>query len=428
MGRFRAPIDAGGVIRYSTVPEMAASKAVKKKPGHKGKAAASAAAADGVTMLSSAVMSRGAGPAGATGSSSAVKATTRRRSAGGRATIKSVAERAGVSIATVSFVLNERPGQVISAPVKKRVHEAARALNYAPSAAAATLARKQTTNVAIVFYGSDHLISNPFYSFVVQGAIKEAAEREYNILFSFMHDEYESVQNLPKVIREKNAEGVLFMQSVSSALVEDIRQRGLAMVAVDCSPRLEGLETVGVDNHRGARLACAHLLDSGHTDVVMLTATSEIPSLKDRRAGFLEELKSRGRNAPAKKLIVNAERLDFSSGYAAAKALLTERPSVTGIFCANDEMAAGVLRAAREVGRSVPVSLSVIGFDDIIMSLYLDPPLSTISFDKEEMGRRAMARLLQQVKAPVGGTHHQMLPVELVLRGSTGQAKKRRAG
>lgn len=384
---------------------MAASKTVKTKRGHKGR-----------------VLADDSGAAGST------SATSRVRTSSGRATIRSVAERAGVSIATVSFVLNERPGQVISAPVKKRVQEAARALNYAPSAAAATLARKQTTNVAIVFYGNDHLITNPFYSFVVQGAIKEAAEREFNILFSFMHDEYERVQELPKVIREKNAEGVLFMQSVSPALVDDIRAKDLAVVAVDCYPRLEGLDTVGVDNHGGARLACGHLLDAGHKDVVMLTALSDIPSLEDRRAGFVFELKSRGLNAPLKNVIVKAAGFDFSSGYEKAKELLTERPSVSGIFCANDEMAAGVLRAAREVGRSVPGSLSVIGFDDIIMSLYVDPPLSTISFDKEALGRRAMARLIQQVTTGGSGVLHQTLPVELVVRGSTGPLKKRRGG
>jgi LacI family transcriptional regulator len=139
-----------------------------------------------------------------------------------RITIKTVAEAAGVSIATVSFVLNKRPGQVISEPVRKKVLAAARELNYAPSAAAATLARKQTTNVAIVFYQNDHLITNQFYSFVVQGTIKEAAANEYNIMFSFMHDEFKDYSDLSKVIREKNAEGVLFVQQVSTLLIEEL--------------------------------------------------------------------------------------------------------------------------------------------------------------------------------------------------------------
>lgn len=334
-----------------------------------------------------------------------------------------------MSIATVSFVLNERPGQAISEPVRRRVHEAARFLNYAPSAAAATLARKQTANVAIVFYGNAHLITNPFYSFVVQGAIKEAAEREFNILFSFMPDRYTGEKDLPKVIREKNAEGVLFMQSVSPALVDDIREKGLALVAVDCYPRLEGLDTVGVDNRGGARLACAHLLDLGHKEVAMLTAPSDIPSLDEREAGFVQELGARGLPFGRKKAVVKAEKLDFWSGYAKAREVLEQRSAITGLFCANDEMAAGVLRAAREIGRAVPESLSVIGFDDILMSLYLDPPLSTISFDKEAMGRRAMAHLIEQVTkgAPARLQHeviHQTVPVELVVRGSTGPFKE----
>jgi len=99
-------------------------------------------------------------------------------------TIKDVASRAGVSIATVSFVLNKHPGEVISEGVKKKVWAAARALDYHPSATAAGLARKRTRNVAIIFYKDEETISNQFYSFVIQGAIKEAIEKHYNLLFS----------------------------------------------------------------------------------------------------------------------------------------------------------------------------------------------------------------------------------------------------
>lgn len=345
------------------------------------------------------------------------------RSSGGRITIRNVADEAGVSIATVSFVLNNRPGQVISEPVKKRVLAAAQKLNYAPSAAAATLARKQTANVAIIFYRNDLLITNPFYSFVVQGAIKQAAASEYNILFSFMHDEYMDQSDLPKVIREKNAEGVLFMQAVSPELIRELQAREVAVVAVDCHPRLEDLDTVYVDNEGGARAACRHLLELGHEEIVMLTAPSEVPSLVDRRRGFLAELFDAGFAASDVQSIAEAERIDFLSGYLKSLELFKERPSVTGVFCANDEMAAGALRAAHESGRRIPEDLSVVGFDDILMSQCVNPPLSTIGFDKEEMGKRAMKRLLDLVTKRDDDVLHEELDVELVLRASTGPRK-----
>jgi LacI family transcriptional regulator len=335
-------------------------------------------------------------------------------------TIRHVADEAGVSIATVSFVLNNRPGQVISEPVKKRVLAAAQKLNYAPSAAAATLARKQTANVAIIFYRNDLLITNPFYSFVVQGAIKQAAASEYNILFSFMHDEYESQSDLPKVIREKNAEGVLFMNAVSPELVRELQAREVAVVAVDCHPRLDDLDTVYVDNEGGARAACRHLLDLGHEEIVMLTAPSKVPSLEDRRRGFLSELREAGLFASESLSIIEAARFDFFSGHQKCLELFQERPTVTGVFCANDEMAAGALRAAHESGRRIPEDLSVVGFDDILMSQCVNPPLSTIGFDKEEMGRRAMKRLLDLVNKRDDEVLHEELDVALVLRASTG--------
>src|SRR6187401_3039623 len=123
-------------------------------------------------------------------------------------TIKDVALKAGVSTATVSFVLNNRRGEAISLPIQDRVRQAAKVLEYFPSASAAGLARRRTRNVAVLFYQSAHLISNLFYSSVIQGAIREAARREYNLMFSYVDHEYRGPSDLPQAIRERNAEGV----------------------------------------------------------------------------------------------------------------------------------------------------------------------------------------------------------------------------
>lgn len=335
-----------------------------------------------------------------------------------RVTIKGVAEAAGVSIATVSFVLNKRPGQVISEPVRKRVLETAKRLNYAPSAAAAGLARKQTTNVAIFFYRNDHLITNQLYSFVVQGAIKEAIEREYNVLFSFINDEYRDYDDLPKVVREKNAEGVLFIQDVSAALYRELRSRGIVAVAVDSHPAIADLDAVYADNATGGRLACSHLADLGHRHMAFLRAGADRPSIDARSRGFRAELRARG--LPDETPFIEAEEISFQAGYEAAHSALQRLPKLTAIACANDELAAGVIRAAHELGRAIPRDLSVLGFDDILMTRYLDPPLSTIGYDREAMGRLAMARLIEQV----GGVRDErpvpLVPVEVVARRSTG--------
>ncbi len=335
-----------------------------------------------------------------------------------RVTIKGVAEAAGVSIATVSFVLNNRPGQVISGPVRERVLEAARRLHYAPSAAAAGLARKRTANVAIFFYLNDHLITNQMYSFVIQGAIKEASEREYNVLFSFIKDEYKSYEDLPKVVREKNVEGALFIQHVSGPLFQELRHRGLAMVAVDSHPEVQGLSAVYVDNVSGAKIAAEHLLQLGHKHVAFLYASPEHPSIGVRLQAFTDEVESRGRKAKA--YAIDAGELTFQAGYETALRVLGEQPRITGIACANDELAAGVIRAGRELGRRIPRDLSVVGFDDIIMARYVDPPLTTIGYDKEALGRVAMAQLLDQIEKTSEAKKLPAVSCELIRRASSG--------
>ena len=304
-----------------------------------------------------------------------------------RATIKDVAKRAGVSTATVSFVLNQNPKEAISETVRARVLEAARALSYHPSAAAAALARRRVRNVALVFYKDDDTITNPFYSFVVQGAIKEAIERDYDLLFSYVDATYAGYESLPKIVREKNAGGVLFMRRIEPRMVADIQALGIPVVAVDEMPRIEGLNSVQIDNKKGGTLAAEHLFRLGHE---------------------------------------HRDALSFWDGYEVARQLI-EKQRLTALFCANDEMAAGVLRAGHELGLEIPRDLSVVGFDDIIMSNYTDPPLTTVKVVKEHMGRRAMTRLVELVERTDTRVKVEVAPVELVVRQSSGRPKERQS-
>lgn len=342
---------------------------------------------------------------------------------GDRITIKTVAEAAEVSIATVSFVLNDRKGQAISEPVKKRVLAAAKRLGYAPSASAAGLARKKTRNVMIVFYNDHDMITNQFYSFVVQGAIKEAVQKEYNLLFSFLSGKYNGFADLPKAIREKNAEGLLFIRDVPESLTRDLETLGVALVVVDSHQALPRVSSLSTDSRQGAKLAVDHLVGLGHTEIAFLGPLASHSSIQERLQGFEEALRSHDLR-PSPKRFWQAEEITFQSAYERSLSALRKLGQVTAVFCANDEMAAGLLRAAHECDLCVPSDLSVIGFDDIIMSTYLDPPLTTVSVNKEALGRRAMLRLLELVADPDSGARRESLGVELILRGSTGRAPR----
>jgi len=344
-----------------------------------------------------------------------------------RATIKDVAKRASVSTATVSFVLNQNPKEAISETVRARVLEAARALSYHPSAAAAALARRRVRNVALVFYKDDDTITNPFYSFVVQGAIREAIERNYDLLFSYVESTYAGYETLPKIVREKNAGGVLFMRRIEPRMVTDIQALGIPVVAVDEVPRVEGLNSVQIDNRRGGTLAAEHLLRLGHERLAMLVPKRPPRSIEERLEGFRAAFDKLDCPFSRSQNVVQADTLSFWDALEAARQLI-EKQRLTALFCANDEMAAGVLRAAHELGLEVPRDFSVIGFDDILMSNYTDPPLSTIKVVKEHMGRRAMTRLIELVERADSRVKVELAPVELVQRESTGRARERERG
>ena len=341
-----------------------------------------------------------------------------------RPTIKDVAFKAGVSTATVSFVLNNRPGQIISERVKERVWRSAEQLEYHPSASAAGLARQRTNNVAILFYQSAHLISNLFYSFVIQGAIREATQREYNLMFSYVDRDYKGPADLPKVIRERNTEGVLSVQRISNEMVSDIQSRGVPIVAVDCHPIPTGVGLLQMDNHRGGGLAAEHLLELGHKRISIIIGHDVRPSIDHRVDGFLAAAAARGVPLSRKNNVVRATSLSFNEGYTAAKALLSQKRRPTAIFCANDEMAAGALRAASELGILIPSELSVVGFDDITLSAYTNPPLTTVGGDKERLGSRAMARLIDMIESGEQKQFREDVTVDLIPRDSTGPAQK----
>lgn len=335
-------------------------------------------------------------------------------------TIKDVAKKAGVSITTVSFVLNRRPGVTIREAVKKRVLEAARELHYHPSALAAGLAGRRTRNLGLVFYQQENTVSNQFYSFIVEGIIKETMEREYNLLFSYRMGAYGGYQDLPKAVREKNVDGVLFMNRVDPEMVKDIRSRKIAVVLIDNFPSIPGVDSVQIDNRKGAALAVEHLAQLGHRQIGMLVAGRDRPSVRDRERGFREACERLGLSL-REEFVVSGEQLTFGEGYDQARALLKRSRRPTALFCANDEMAAGALRAAREAGFSVPEDLSVVGFDNITMANYTDPPLTTVSVPKEYLGKLAVLRLVELVEKKDKDVKTETVPVELQVRGSTGK-------
>jgi DNA-binding LacI/PurR family transcriptional regulator len=160
------------------------------------------------------------------------------------ATIKDVARRAGVSITTVSFVLNDHPKQSISDKVRERVLLAARRLDYSPRASAVGLAGKRTHNLGIVLYRDAAAVSDPLFSRIIEGAVVEASRQGYNLFLSLQEAPYNRSSDLPKIVRERNVEGLLLMRGISPAMVRAVKARGVAVVAIDPEPAMKTLDTV----------------------------------------------------------------------------------------------------------------------------------------------------------------------------------------
>ena len=344
-----------------------------------------------------------------------------------RPTIKDVATKAGVSVATVSFVLNNASGQPIGKAVRDRVQKAAQRLNYQPNASAAHLARRRTRHVAIALYEEESLLSNSFYSRVVEGALKQALERDYHLLFSYLKSDYRGRNDLPAVITQRNTEGVLFIKRLVPAMVADISAIGVPIVAIDHYPPSPLVGSVSMDNRRGGELAAEHLRELGHEQLVVIAGGLDRTSIADRAHGFSDALHRWGYLRNRRQPLWKSNSLTFEGGYAAATKGLQKYPGTTGLFCVNDEMAAGAIRAAHELGYKVPQRLSVVGFDDIDMAKYLDPPLTTIGVDKLELGRRAMSQLIDQIEGRAPRVVEERVGVALVVRGSTGRVNRRKA-
>ncbi len=337
---------------------------------------------------------------------------------GSHPTIKDVAKQAGVSITTVSFVMNNRTDVMISEEVKKRVIKVARDLDYHPSAMAAGLAGRRTRNLGVVFYQEDKIISNPFYSFIIEGIVKETIEKNFNLYFSYLKADHSGYETLPKIVREKNVDGVILIGHCDPQVVADIKERRVPVVAIDNYPALQEVDTVQINNRQGGQLAAEHLIQLGHKHIGLLTVAKGRPNIDERGEGWRKAVSEKGLSASASPVFESAD-LTFQSAYEKTKEVLQKDKKLTALFCVNDEMAAGAIRAAHEVGRKVPQDLSVVGFDNVAISQYTDPGLTTVGVAKEHMGKLAVTRILEIIENKDLGVLRQEVPVELIARNSS---------
>lgn len=335
--------------------------------------------------------------------------------ASGVATIRDVAARAGVSVATVSRTLNGI-GPVHD-DTSKRVLAAVRALRYVPHAAARSLSIRRSHTIGVLLPE----VHGEFFSEVIRGIDVAARARGYHILVSSSHDDAQEMSAVLRALRGR-VDGLIVMSPdaelgpLSRALTADTP-------AVLLNSATNARPTIRIDNYSGARGMTEHLISLGHRDIAFITGPERNHDAAERRRGYRTALDA----APgAKRAHVEVEG-DFTeeSGYRAVPQLLAMKPRPTAIFAANDAMAIGALRALREAHVAIPDGMALAGFDDIPMARYLTPPLTTVRVDIAELGRRAVEYLADSLDGGGGTKKHGVIPTTLVVRESCSALSQR---
>ncbi|WP_410674250.1 LacI family DNA-binding transcriptional regulator [Amycolatopsis sp. cmx-4-68] len=327
-----------------------------------------------------------------------------------RVTIRDVAARAGVSVATVSKVINERYG--VSAATLARVRAVIEELGYEASLVAQSLRNHRTNVIGILVADLE-----PFSTELLKGAADAIRGSGFElVVYSAGGRTGDPVgwekRYLSRLSGTLVDGAVLVTPAVSLEAVP-----GTPVVAVDPHTGPSHLPTIDSDNLRGAQLATEHLLNLGHRRIAFLAGRPDLESASLRKAGYLRALEAAG--VPADEDLIRIGAYDPEVSAASAHALLTGPDRPTAVFAANDISAIATVGAARELGLSVPDDLSVVGFDNVPESALCSPPLTTVDQPIREMGHRAISMLIALINGDEVGRTHVTLDTGLVVRSST---------
>lgn len=326
-------------------------------------------------------------------------------------TIQDVAREAGVSVATVSRVMNNSPS--VSDITRERVLEAIKKLDYQPNLLGRNLRRTETRMILVLLPN----IANPFYSRIVKGAEDVAHKNGYNIMLCNTDSDKNREKLYLDLLKNRLSDGVIFMASELSK--DELMETGRNFPVVQCCEHKEGagVSHVSIDNLAAAYKAVKHLISLGHTRIGMISSKNNFLSTIHRELGYKKALDDSGIDFDPS--LIKYGDYGFKSGLRAAKQFLDMEDRPTAIFAISDTMAVGVIKAAGEAGLKVPDDIAVAGFDNISLASMCEPPLTTISQPKYDLGCTAMDLLLRQIRGELKEPEKVLLEYELIIREST---------
>lgn len=328
-------------------------------------------------------------------------------------TIQDVARRAGVAPVTVSRVVNN--SGYVSAETRTRVETAIASLGYVPNRLAGGLRTKRTHTLGLVLTD----ITNPFWTTVARGAEDAAQAQGYNvILCNTDESEYKQDQYV-RVLLQKQVDGVLLVPARSTAASADYIQAHDVPVVVLDRQVPSSVDVVRCDSEGGAYGLVKHLIDLGHRRIAVLSGARGVSTARDRVTGYARALMEAGIQKDDH--LVFYREFTQEAGYAMALEALAVQPSVTALFAVNNFIAIGALKALEGASLCVPDDISLVAFDDLPLTLVVNPILTVAAQPAYEMGQRATQQLVRRILGEAGDDpEHIVLPTRLIVRRSSG--------
>ncbi|QCZ53026.1 transcriptional regulator LacI family [Levilactobacillus brevis] len=332
-----------------------------------------------------------------------------------KVTIRDLAEAAGVSVTTVSQILNGK-GERFSIETRQRVHQLQEDLGYVPDFNARNLIMKSAQTIGVLVPN----LGNPFFSMFIRGVQQTSRERHFiPLIFGANHNEQLESYYLQELIKRAVDGLIIASASITGEAIDNIlKKNGIPYLLIDQNGG-PSVDRIRVDDEQGGQLAARHLLALGHQRIVVVMPEHPTQNLRIRLAGFKAQLVDQ--QIPLADSAVITSPMTKLGGYQATAAVLAQHP--TAVFAINDETALGLMRGLHEQGVRVPDDISVLGYDDIDLDEYVVPKLTTIHQPVVTMGQQATELLINRVQNQRQPAQMVDLPVVLKQRESTGPVK-----
>ena len=336
------------------------------------------------------------------------------------ANINNVAKEAGVSTATVSRVINNK--KYVATKTREKIMSVIEELDYKPLYSAINLATKRTGNIGFIVWGEHFSEIEKFYSQIFLGMEYSARDSDYYILLTTVKEKFNPKEDLPRFLKYKDVDGVALAGRVPTSLIEYLENQGIPFILIDYGIPGKVCNSVVMDNYNGAFQAVDQIVKSGKKNIGFIGGSYFHPSVKDRYRGYKDNLKSNG--------LGDSEYFDKFSflknvetspeiGIQGVKHLLSQNIGLDAIFCCNDTTAMGALSELKKYNIKVPKEVSVVGFDDITLSSFCTPSLSTVRVPKLEIGKESYRLLTEIIANPDSTPQTSIIDVEYIQRRSS---------